>query len=97
MGNDRTEVFNYFMNCRSKVTLTTAALFNGIINQDYVVVHDAPPRVVKEIVGCMDLVSLKADGLYIPIDPQSSIRSEAKPAAAPKAKSDNVSPLKPSH
>jgi len=69
--NDRTEVFNYFANCRSQVKLSTFALFNGIVNHDYVVVHAAPPRVVKEIIGCMTMVQLKEDGLYIPLTPKS--------------------------
>lgn len=70
MDNDRTEVFEYFANCRSQVKLSTYAMFNGVINHDYVVVHAAPPRVVKEIVGTMKLVQLKEDGLYIPLTPR---------------------------
>lgn len=69
--NDRAEVFNYFANCRSQVKLSTFAMFNGIINHDYVVVHAAPPRVVREIVGTMTMVQLKEDGLYIPLTPKS--------------------------
>ncbi len=94
MGNDRSEVFNYLMNCRSKVKLTTAAVFNGIINQDYIVIHEAPPRVVREIVNCMDLVSLKEDGLYIPINPWVGEKPTAAPDDKPKG---NVSALKPAH
>jgi len=70
--NDRAEVFNYFANCRSQVKLSTFAIFgNGVVNHDYVVVHAAPPRVVKEIVGFMKMVQLREDGLYIPLTPKS--------------------------
>lgn len=70
--NDRTEVFKYFANCRSQVKLSTFAIFgNGVVNHDYVVVHEAPPRVVKEIIGCMTMVALREDGLYIPLTPGS--------------------------
>lgn len=70
--NDRAEVFQYFANCRSQVKLSTFAMFDGVIDHEYVVVHAAPPRVVKEIVGCMNLVQLREDGLYIPLAPKSS-------------------------
>jgi hypothetical protein len=56
------------MTCRSQVKFSTYALFNGIVNHDYIVVHSAPPRVVKEIVGTMNMVSLREDGgLLIPL------------------------------
>lgn len=69
--NDRADVYNYFMDCRSQVRLSTFAVFSGVVSHDHVVVHEAPPRVVKEIVGTMKMVSLKADGLYIPLNPKS--------------------------
>ena len=71
MYNNREEVYNYFMNCKSQVRLSTYALISGIVNHDYVVVHEAPPRVVREITGIMKLVALKADGLWIPLNPKS--------------------------
>jgi hypothetical protein len=67
MENDRREVFEYFMNCGLAVSLSTFANFDGIINTDYVVVHNAPPRIVKEVVGTMNMVSLTEQGLMIPL------------------------------
>lgn len=67
MDNDREQVYKYFMNCGMAVRLSTYAMFDGVINTDYVVVHNAPPRVVTEIVGTMKMVSLTEQGLLIPL------------------------------
>lgn len=68
MDNDRRAVYEYFMNCRSQVKFSTYALFNGVVDHDYIVVHSAPSRVVTEIVGTMKMVSLREDGgLLIPL------------------------------
>lgn len=67
MDNDREEVYNYFMNCKATVRMSTYATFDGVINTDYIVVHNAPPRVVTEIVGAMKMVSLTEQGLMIPL------------------------------
>lgn len=72
MKNDRETVYKYFMNCKSQVKLSTFALFNGIVDHDYIVVHDAPPRVVRELVGMLKMVSLREDGgLLIPLTKES--------------------------
>lgn len=72
MDNDRRAVYEYFMNCRSQVKFSTYAIFNGVVNHDYIVVHSAPPRVVTEIVGTMKMVSLREDGgLMIPLTKES--------------------------
>lgn len=71
LDNDRQAVFTYLMNCRSQVQVSTFALFNGVVNHDYVVVHDAPPRVVREIVGNFRMVGLsQGKGLVIPVTPE---------------------------
>jgi hypothetical protein len=68
MQNDRETVYKYFMTCRSQVKFSTFAVFAGVVSHDYVVVHSAPPRVVKEIVGTLKMVSLREDGgLLIPL------------------------------
>jgi hypothetical protein len=72
MDNDRETVYKYFMNCKSQVKLSTYALFNGVVNHDYIVVHSAPPRVVRELVGMLNMVSLREDGgLLIPLTKES--------------------------
>lgn len=67
--NDRQAVFTYLMASGSMVKMTTGAVFNGVINNDYVVVHEASSRVVKEIVTNFVMVSLRSEGLLIPITP----------------------------
>ncbi len=69
MDNDRTAVFAYFANTRMVVSFTKGATFNGVINPDYLVVHSAPTRAVREIVGNFNNVSLTRDGLLIPLAP----------------------------
>lgn len=73
MDNDRRDVYEYFMNCKSQVKMSTYAIFNGIIDHDYIVVHSAPPRVMKEILGTMKMVSLSEQGLLIPLAKKRSI------------------------
>lgn len=70
MDNDREQVYTYFMNCKSQVKLSTYATFNGVIDHDYIAVHNAPPKVVAEIVGTMKMVSLTEQGLLIPLAKQ---------------------------
>lgn len=72
MDNDRKAVFEYFMECGAMVSLTTAAIFDGVVNKDYVVVHSAPPRVMKEIMGFMNMVSLSPQGLLVPLAKKES-------------------------
>jgi hypothetical protein len=72
MGNDRETVYRYFMECGLAVKLSTFANFDGVINTDYVVVHNAPPRIVREIVSFCKMVSLTEQGLMIPLDKKES-------------------------
>lgn len=73
MDNDRKAVYEYLMNCQSQVKVSTFAIFNGVVNHDYVVVHSAPPRVVRELVGMLNMVSLREDGgLLIPVTKKES-------------------------
>lgn len=67
MGNDRKAVYDYLMNCGVAVKMSTFAIFDGVINTDYVVVHSAPPRVVRELVGFCKMVSMSEQGLLIPL------------------------------
>lgn len=72
MDNDRETVFKYFMNCKSQVKLSTYVVFNGVVSHDHIVVHSAPPRVVREIVTTFKMVSLREDGgLLIPLNKES--------------------------
>lgn len=68
--NDRQAVYTYLMACDSQVKMSTFMLVNGIVNRNYVVVHDAPPRVVRELVGNFSEVGLReGNGLMIPVTP----------------------------
>ncbi|QAX93034.1 hypothetical protein SEA_ROONEY_88 [Streptomyces phage Rooney] len=67
MDNDRKAVYEYLMNCGLAVKVSTAAIFDGVVNKDYVVVHSAPPRVVRELVGFCKMVSMSEQGLLIPV------------------------------
>lgn len=72
INNDRTDVFAYIAGCGSTVKLSTGYTYNNMVHTDYVVVHDAPPRVVSEIVTKFKLVSLREGvGLVIPLDSKS--------------------------
>lgn len=73
MDNERAQVWEYFANCKSQVKMSTYAIFNGIVDHDYIVVHSAPPRVMKEIVGTMNMVSLTEQGLLIPLTKRRKI------------------------
>jgi hypothetical protein len=70
--NDRQAVFTYLMNCRSQMKVSTFLVMqSGVVNHNYVVVHDAPPAVVQEIVGNFKMVGLKeGKGLLIPLTPE---------------------------
>lgn len=68
LNNDRAMVFEYLAGCRSMVQLSTGWIdSNNIVRHNYVVVRNAPPRVVKEVVGMFTMVSLNSDGLLIPL------------------------------
>jgi hypothetical protein len=67
--NDRQAVFAYLMNSRLMVRMSVGAVINGIIQPDYIVIHEAAPRVVQEIVGNFRHVSLTREGLLIPLTP----------------------------
>lgn len=69
--NDREAVFTYLMSCKSQLKVSTFTTFNGTVNHDYVVVHDAPPRAVREIVTTFTMVGLRENnGLLIPLKPE---------------------------
>lgn len=72
MDNDRRAVYEYLMNSGSQIKMSTYAIFNGVINHDYVVVHSAPPRVVRELVGFCKMVSMSEQGLLIPVTKKES-------------------------
>ncbi len=66
--NSRDDVFRYLANTKCLVKMSTAAVIKGAVHRDYVVVHDAPPRVVRELINNFVMVGLSPDGLMIPID-----------------------------
>lgn len=76
--NDRQAVYSYLMNCGLMLRITTGAIFNGMVNRDYVTVHQAPPKAVREIVNNFVMVGLDNGNLTIPLVP-------APPAVAPYA------------
>lgn len=66
--NDRQEVFTYFMACGPGVKMSLGTVLHGQVSPDYVVVHAAPPRLVREIVTTFKSVGLTEGlGLLIPI------------------------------
>lgn len=68
--NDRQAVYTYLMNCGPLVKVSTGAVIKGQVHSDYVVVHDAAPRVVREIVSSFKMVGLtEGAGLLIPVTP----------------------------
>lgn len=73
MRNARSVVFQYLsqMGETAPVKLSIGAVLGGIVRPDYVVVHDAPSRIVHEIVTGFRGVSLTADGLLIPLIPET--------------------------
>lgn len=68
LTNDRAEVLNYLMSANSMIKLTTGAVIGGIVRHDVIVIHEACPRVVRDIVENFEMVSLAADGLHILVD-----------------------------
>lgn len=71
-ANDRVTVYTWLMNLRSQVKVSTFhTLPNGTISHDYVVVHEAPPRVTKEITDRFVMVALRPVGMIIPLTPDS--------------------------
>lgn len=68
--NDRQAVYTYFMTCGPLVKLSTGAVIKGQVKADYVVVHDAPPRITREILSTFKMVGLtEGMGLLIPVTP----------------------------
>jgi hypothetical protein len=68
--NDRQAVYNYLMVCGPLVKVSTGAVIKGMVHADYVVVHDAPPRVTREIISNFKGVGLTEGlGLLIPLEP----------------------------
>jgi len=67
MDNDRKAVYDYIMNADGLIKMSTFAIFDGVVNKDYVVIHSAPPRIVRELVGFCKMVSMSEHGLLIPV------------------------------
>lgn len=72
MDNDRREAYEYFMNADGLVRLSTFAIFEGVVNKDYIVVHSAPPRITREIVTRFKMVSVSEQGMLIPLAKKES-------------------------
>lgn len=64
--NDRADVFEYLMSTNCVVKMSTRAVINGSVRDDYVALHKAPPTVVAGVVEKFVMVSLTEDGLLIP-------------------------------
>lgn len=71
LRNSRGDVLTYLMNTPCRVTLSTAAVIEGAVHRDYIVVHDAPPKALSEIVDLFVMVSITPKGLLIPVEKPS--------------------------
>jgi hypothetical protein len=67
ISNNRAAVYTYLMNASPLVKLTTGAVLGDIVRHDYVLVHSAPAKVVREIVNNFRMVELTPDGMLIPL------------------------------
>lgn len=72
MDNDRKAVYEYIMNADGTIKMSTFAIFDGVVNKDYVVIHSAPPRVLRELIGFCKMVSMSEQGLLIPLTKKGS-------------------------
>lgn len=66
--NQRADVLDFLLTADYVVKLSTTAVLNGVVNRDYIVVHEAPPKAVTELVARFDMVSLRPEGLLIPVE-----------------------------
>lgn len=72
MDNDRKAVYEYLMDADGMIKMSTFAIFDGVVNKDYVVVHSAPPRITREIVTRFKMVSMSEQGMLIPLAKKES-------------------------
>jgi len=72
MDNDRNEVYGYIMNADGMIKMSTFAIFDGVVNKDYVVVHSAPPGVTREIITRFKMVSVSEQRMLIPLAKKES-------------------------
>jgi hypothetical protein len=70
--NDRAEVLAYLLNCGLVISFTIGTTFNGVVDRDYLVVRDAPPAAVRDIITKFVMVGLNGKGLLIPLTPLTS-------------------------
>lgn len=73
MRNARNAVFMYLaqLTDTAPVQLSIGTTFNGVVDHNYVVLHNAPARVVSEVVDGFRGVSLSPAGLLIPLFPET--------------------------
>jgi hypothetical protein len=69
LTNNRARVFNYLMTMgrTGSVKITISPVVNGTIHDDMIMVQDAPPRVVTELITKFKMISLHDGGLLIPV------------------------------
>jgi len=72
MDNDRKAVYDFIMNADGMIKMSTFAIFDGVVNKDYIVIHSAPPRVVRELVSFCKMVSMSEQGMLIPLTKKES-------------------------
>lgn len=69
MSNSRQLVFGYLASCESMIKVSLGMVTpGGFVDLNYVVIHEAPPRVVREVVSQMKMISLTEAGLVIPLN-----------------------------
>lgn len=75
--NDRQMVFSYLMNCGLLLKVSVGAIVGGVFRNDYIVIHEAPPRVLREVINNFHMISLRSDGLLVPLTPLTHELSES--------------------
>lgn len=71
ISNERSAVMEYLATSNSIIKMSVGAVVGGICRHNVIVVHEACPRVVRDIVENFEMVSLKVDGLHIPVHDSS--------------------------
>lgn len=67
--NDREDVLRYILHSGLVISFTMSDTINGAVHRDYLMIHNAPARVVREVVNNFVMVDLTPRGLRIPLTP----------------------------
>lgn len=61
------DVLSTIANTNCVVTMTTGSIENGTVIHDVLVINEAPPRVLQVLVEQYELISIRRDGVHVPI------------------------------